>query len=114
MEEIMGSASLIFQELNDFVADAELMLNTGIAYEQVIDLYNYWQSSNTPEGETYEAARLTVTLDSDSLITTSRFNYNIEPVDSSLLSNTQLQTGSGVLSAYSGEDEHLFRTNVNT
>ena len=80
------------------VTDGDELLDID-GWGQVVDLYNFWQSSITPEGETYDAARLTVTLDSDSHITTSRYNYNIEPVDSSLLSNTKLQAGSGVLSS---------------
>jgi Ca2+-binding RTX toxin-like protein len=42
----------------DFKIDAALIAANGIAVAQVIDLYNYWQSLNTPLGQTYQAAYL--------------------------------------------------------
>ena len=46
--------------LNDFKADLDLIFNSGIAAVQIVDMVNYWQSLITPEGQTYRAAKLTV------------------------------------------------------
>ena len=46
--------------LNDFKADLDLIANSGIAAVQIVDMVNYWQSLITPEGQTYRAAKLTV------------------------------------------------------
>ena len=45
---------------NDFKADLDLIFNSGIAAVQIVDMVNYWQSLITPEGQTYRAAKLTV------------------------------------------------------
>ena len=45
---------------NDFKADLDLIDNSGIAAVQIVDMVNYWQSLITPEGQTYRAAKLTV------------------------------------------------------
>ncbi len=45
---------------NDFKADLDLIANSGIAAVQIVDMVNYWQSLITPEGQTYRAAKLTV------------------------------------------------------
>jgi len=40
----------------DFRADVALIAYEGVATEQLIDLYNFWQRASTPTGQTYEAA----------------------------------------------------------
>ena len=45
---------------NDFKADLDLIFNSGIAAVQIVDMVNYWQSLITPQGQTYRAAKLTV------------------------------------------------------
>lgn len=35
--------------INDFIADGKLIVRDGVAVDQLIDLYNYWQSLKTPQ-----------------------------------------------------------------
>ena len=46
--------------LNDIKSDIDLIFKNGIAAVQIVDMVNYWQSLITPQGQTYRAARLTV------------------------------------------------------
>ena len=48
---------------NDFKADLDLIANSGIAAVQIVDMVNYWQSLITPQGQTYRAAKLTVSAE---------------------------------------------------
>jgi len=111
----------------DLLADAGDVLADGIALNQVVDMYNYWQSLN--HTGSYQAVQLnTLTLETAAL----RAAYLISPVaglayeatlclssgiiidnpshavrtiqfvDSSQLSNARLQNGSGVLAGTAG------------
>lgn len=45
------------EKVNDlFSADIKGIMANGLAYEQIIDMYNFWQQINTPKGQTYQAA----------------------------------------------------------
>ena len=44
-----GSGDIFNTDIGDIVLD-------GLAYEQIIDLYNYWQQLRTEKGKTYKAA----------------------------------------------------------
>jgi Ca2+-binding RTX toxin-like protein len=47
------------QGLKDlFWADYQGIVRNGLAYEQIIDMYNFWQQINAPKGQTYQAAVL--------------------------------------------------------
>ncbi|MFZ3086872.1 MAG: putative Ig domain-containing protein [Methylotenera sp.] len=91
----------------DFRADLGDIFIDGVAYEQVVDLYNYWQRLNTPNGQTYTAAVL-VPVDNtqvdqypQSKIIFDRVNntYNtIAFVNSNTLIDASLRTGTGALS----------------
>ena len=41
-----------------FNADFRGIVVNGLAFQQIVDMYNYWQSLNTPNGWTYAAAVL--------------------------------------------------------
>jgi pimeloyl-ACP methyl ester carboxylesterase len=87
------------QLMTDFIADAQLIFNDGVAAGQLVDLYNFWQRSNAPAGTTYTAARLALSLDPQSPINIGGYYYNVEFVDSSQLSNPDLQLGTGKLNS---------------
>ena len=50
---IRGSTQIV-----DFIADAGLIAADGIAADQLVDMYNYWQRLNAPAGTIYDAAVL--------------------------------------------------------
>ncbi len=50
-------------DINDFVADAQLIFDTGIAAAQLVDLYNYWQRLTTPVYEHVRTAKIVTTTD---------------------------------------------------
>jgi len=87
------------QGVNDFLADAALIANQGVAISQLVDMYNFWQRAKTPAGSTYQAAVLEPigTGPLSNAIYISGLPYKVKPVDSSLLTDPKLQTGSGSL-----------------
>ena len=102
-------------DIGDIVLD-------GIALDQLVDMYNYWQSLSAEKDKSYDAVRLTeVTAETEALKAAWQSNsglayeaalwqmgyiidrptntvLKIETVDSSQLSNASLQTGLGAIS----------------
>lgn len=45
------------EDIRDLQADVEDLVANGLAWRQIIDLYNYWQEIATPAGSTYSVAK---------------------------------------------------------
>jgi len=88
------------QGVNDFLVDYALITNQGVAVSQVVDLYNFWIRAQTPAGASYTPAVLEPAIGTSSnLIFIGGIGYAVKKVDSSQLSDTAMQTGSGVFAS---------------
>jgi len=103
------------QTVDFFKADAGDIFLDGVALDQLVDLYNYWQRLSTPTNDTYTAARLvTLPVETALLIANPLFEValrarpdviidrgvgvavrTIQPVNSSALTDPLLQNGAG-------------------
>lgn len=84
--------------LTDFAADAALIVRDGLAVQQVVDLYNFWQRANTAAGQGYTAAKLVPTVEFfPDAFQIAGLSYRIEWVSSAQLTDPALRQGSGAL-----------------